>query len=494
MMEKRDYLLIFAAQLTNKRKMKQEDVKRRLESIGRLRLLTATNEEMSQLVGHRVDEKNGLGRLGGRSLFLKRATYDALCRWANARANHDFNEFLDLYEEASTFFAEERMAYLFRHDCETLCSALLDAIFLNKEQRPPLTDQLRIIYNKVYGTSRTRYAADPMLVVLMALGLLPVSFNHGRGRSEDIKEDFRRLFQFLQHHVSRNTMFERLPVLEGCKDRVMHEGHLCARFWLFDDMADILENYYQLMNADQLQTLNSSLREHSLRLDVGGWMWQENETSVWWHWEEVNNGYFLHRTVVDNERQRLLHEKFEAFIFDVQGRVMIHIIHPTAMLAQVEGRPTGRNQTEQLELTWDNDQTPKTLTFGIMQGFHWFRVDALHRTTMSTEAFEKKYAGFTLEELHPETLYDYYIGIDAITPEAIFFQAEDDDGSYFHVPLTLNEALRQVCIDDPAGLMTFHSSNRRFITFTDLNLFLEVTDDASCKRNGITRVREIIKN
>jgi hypothetical protein len=164
------------------------------------------------------------------------------------------------------------------------------------------------------------------------------------------------------------------------------------------------------------------------------------------------------------------------------------------MLSLVEQKPVGRNQTELFEMTWDKDDAPQTLTFSSIQGFHWFQVGTLRRTAVSTGDFFRKYEGYAPVEQHPEWLYDYHTGIAAITPEAIFFQAEDDDGSYFRVPLTLNEALRQVCIDDPAGLMTFHSSNRRFITFTDLNLFLEVTDDACCKGNGITRVGEIIKN
>lgn len=58
--------------------MKQEDVKRRLEAIGRLRLLTATNEEMSQLVSHSRE-------LEGEQKSEKRVICDHRCQYADER-------------------------------------------------------------------------------------------------------------------------------------------------------------------------------------------------------------------------------------------------------------------------------------------------------------------------------------------------------------------------------------------------------------------------
>lgn len=472
--------------------MKQEVVKRRLEAIGRLRLLAATNEEMSRIVNHRVDEKNGLSKIGGQSAFLKRATYDALCRWANKRASHDFDDFMQQYEKASAFFIEERMAYLFGHNCEALCSALLDALFLNEEQRPAMTDPLRTIYNKVYGNDRTRYAANPILVVLMALGLLPANFSRGRGRGEQIEDDFRRLIRFLKKHIGQNTMYEQLPVLTALEDWLTDaDRKCCARFWLFDNMADVLDNYYHMVNADQLQTLNSEVRRRSLCPDLEGWMWQEREGNVWWHWEQLSNAYFLHRTTLDHEARRLLHERFEVLIYDSGETIMAHVVHPSAMLSLVGQKPVGRNQTELFEMTWDKDDAPQTLTFSSILGFHWFQVGTLRRTAVSTGDFFRKYEGYPPVEQHPEWLYDYHTGIAAITPEAIYIRSADDPAPYYRVPLTLNEALRQVRIDDPAGLMVFTQSGRRFVAFTDPNFYLEVTDEACCERNGVERVTHI---
>ena len=469
-------------------------LKRRLDAIGRLRLLTETDEELSRLVEHRVDEKNGLGRLGGRSLFLKQATYDALCRYANERANHDFDKFLTNYEVASAFYEKYQMEGLMRKDREAMCSQLLDAMYgptpgspshSPKGESSPLTR----IYNKVYGTDRNDFSINPMVLVLIGLGLLPADFSRSRGRVGNLLEDFRSLYRFLHQHVSRNGMFERLPILEHYEERMLHDHEPHARFWLYDDMADVLENYYDIINMEQRMAKNREVREHSLWLPLDGTVWKERDDCVWWLWEELSNGFFLHRIAVDHAHQRMTREKFEMILYDDHSGAMAYTIHPKSILSLVENKPIPQGQTENLQLTWDNEQKPTRLTFTALSSYHWFPADTLHICEMDAEAFWKKHDAFELVERHPDSVYDYRIGIDAITPEAIFIRA--DDSALYRIPISLNDAFRQLRIDDPAGLMTFRQSGRRFITITDSNLFFEVTTEKLCQQHGIERVTDI---
>ena len=469
-------------------------LKRRLDAIGRLRLLTETDEELSRLVEHRVDEKNGLGRLGGRSLFLKQATYDALCRYANERANHDFDEFLTNYEVASAFYEKYQMEGLMRKDREAMCSQLLDAMYgptpgshshSPKGESSPLTR----IYNKVYGTDRNDFSINPMVLVLIGLGLLPADFSRSRGRVGNLLEDFRSLYRFLHQHVSRNGMFERLPILEHYEERMLHDHDPHARFWLYDDMADVLENYYDIINMEQRMAKNREVREHSLWLPLDGTVWKERDDCVWWLWEEVSNGFFLHHLTFNHEAKTMTHEQFEVVLYNDNGLTMAYLIHPQSILNIVEGRPLPPNHTETLEVQWDNDKEPTTMTFCALSSFHWFPVGTLHRCNTDIWHFQQ-YKDYLKVEKYPDSAYDLHTGIAAITPFAIFIPA--DITSYYRIPLSANEALRQVCIDDPAGVMTFQESGRRFVTFTDLNLFFEVTTKELCRRQDIEVVTDIL--
>lgn len=469
-----------------------KQLKRRLDAIGRLRLLTETDEELSALVEHRVDEKNGLGRLGGQSLFLKQATYDALCRYANERANHDFDQFLTDYEVASAFYEKYQMEALMRKDREETCSLLLDAMY-GYDGKCLIADsdpQLARIFNKVYGEDRNRFAINPQLLVLMVLGLLPADFMRSRGRVGNLLEDFRSLFRFLHRHVSRNDMFERLPLLERCEERVLSGNEPCARFWLYDDMADVLENYYGIMNMEQRMAKNRELRERSLWPPFDGSVWKERDDCVWWLWEEVSNGFFLHRIVIDHAHKHLTREKFEMFLYDDYGDAIAYTVHPKSILSLVEGKPVPPGLTENLLLTWDDEKKPTQLEFSSLSGYHWFPLGKLHICEMNAEVFWKKYDGYELVERYPETTYDFRIGISAITPEALYIRT--DDSSYYLIPFSVHEAFRRVCIDDPVGLMTFQGSGRRFVTVTDSNLFFEVTTEELCKTNGIRIVKNII--
>ena len=455
-----------------------------------MRLLTETDEELSRLVEHRVDEKNGLGRLGGRSLFLKQATFDALCRYANERANHDFDQFLTDYEKASVFYEKYQMDGLMRKDREAMCSQLLDAMYSPSLPLHQMEEDsaLSRIYNKVYGTDRNNFSANPMLLVLIGLGLLPADFSRSRGRVGNLLEDFRSLFRFLHQHVSRNGMFERLPLLEQCEERVLSGNEPYARFWLYDDMADVLENYYNIVNMNMRMIANRELRERQLWPSLDGTIWQEQTGCVWWQWEKINNGFFLHHLTLIPEEKRIVHEKFEVILYDDNGHVMAYVIHPQSILSVVEGRPISPNHHETLEVQWDNDENPTTITFCTLSSFHWFQVTTLQRCNMTALEFMQKYDDYRRDEKYPDAIYKYNIGIAAITPEAVFIPADDD--AFYRIPITVNETLCQLHIDDPAGLITFPQSSRRFVTFTDLNLFYEVTTEELCKQHGIEKVKD----
>ena len=284
-------------------------------------------------------------------------------------------------------------------------------------------------------------------------------------------------------------MFERLPILERYEERLLDGSDPHARFWLYDDMADVLENYYGIMNMERRMAKNRELRGRSLWPPFDGSFWKEHDDCVWWLWEEVSNGFFLHHLTFNHEAKTMTHEQFEVVFYNDNGLTMAYVIHPQGILNIVEGRPLPPNHTETLEVQWDNDKEPTTMTFCALSSFHWFPVGTLHRCNTDIWHFQQ-YKDYLKVEKYPDSAYDLRTGIAAITPFAIFIPA--DITSYYRIPLSTNEALHKVCIDDPAGLMTFQESGRRFVTFTDLNLFFEVTTEKLCQTNGIRIVKNII--
>lgn len=461
---------------------RNEQIKIRLDAISRLRLLFADQDELSDYVGRRVTEKNGLSRVGGQSEFLKRAIYDSLCNYANERANHDFDKFICDYEEASVFYAKHHIQRLFRKDPENKCMLLLD--YMHLDNTAPKDPKLLGLFQEIYGEERHRFNVNPQILVLMILNLLPPDFYKSRISSKDINEDFMRLMDFLQQLVQRHSIFERFPALEAMRQRVLKDKVLLSRFWLYDDLCDVLESYYDFINITRRQATNKRVRDMAIFPSLEGCMWQEKEGNVWWEWQQVFNGFFLRKLNLNHKRKTITSERFELIIYDEEDGNFAYICRPKAFLNVLEGKTIQRDDSETMAVEiGGNKEKPDSIEFQQVFGYHWFMLSKLNRTKVPSKKFWDKYADYAVIEQDMDESYQYSVGISAITPDYVAVP-DGKDGDYL-VPMDLDEGLKMLTIVDPAGFVQFDKSGRCFITFTDLNLHYEVTTDEDCKRYGI---------
>lgn len=102
------------------------------------------------------------------------------------------------------------------------------------------------------------------------------------------------------------------------------------------------------------------------------------------------------------------------------------------------------------------------------------------------------------EEIHVQTGIFQFGGesdrngerrVAAITEDAIFFKREE--GGYYCIPKDINQVLAWIDFKDNSGILTLTQSGRKFIGFSALNLFYEITTPKDMAKHGITVVQEI---
>ena len=144
-----------------------------LDAIGRLRLLFGTYEELAAFTGFAASSKNSLSKIGGSNEFIKKAAYDALCRYAEEMIGVNMEEFLVDYAKSSAFYEKYSLAGLFRQGKEKKCHILLNVHLDLLDKKDIENFELRRLAGKLSGI-------DVPLLVLIILHVLPL-YKNGRG-------------------------------------------------------------------------------------------------------------------------------------------------------------------------------------------------------------------------------------------------------------------------------------------------------------------------
>ncbi len=430
--------------------------------IERTRLFCNTMEELGEMVGFSVGNRNSLARKGGQSLFMKEAIFHQLCYLCGERTGMNLRETVEAYEEVDAFV--DHYQTLLRG--EEMLARIVNLYYSNEVSG----EELAFVEKKLE-------ARHVPLLVLMMLGCLP-RLSARNGDVREIAVLYERTMRFL-HKVCRVPTMQTLPALGQAEEYVDEEPERLNRLDLIARVKNVLEAYGAISTQMRLSITNREMMREQYIPEIDG-VWTEDEASTtFWYFERLNNGYYLYHYILKSERKELCYTKYSIFFFSEDEDPMAMVVHPRAMHHIVAGRPVPQGLYAYLDFS----QTSEGLMFEARdKGSEWFKVRRLKRSrharffeTIREDVNRKKVNEFAEDE------YELHSALAAITPNYIYLQRDEE--SFYRVPKALNVVLEDIQFGDSVGVMQF--ADATYIAFDEKSIYYDVTTEEKMREAGI---------
>lgn len=466
--------------------MNQEQENRKLQRaeeflriIERTRLLYNTSAELGEVVGFSLESGNGLTRKGGRSAFMKDAILRELIFMTGERTSLDLERVIEAYVEADDIMQN------YKSDLrgKDVCRHFIRHFFADGE----VTKKLETVVGKLQRQH------IPLLVLMLEGALPPLSAKGGDVAS--IAEDYRRVFAMLRRIVCSDIFLRTLPMMTEMEVWANKNPKKLCRIDLIDCVNAILEAYGRISTPAHLSRTNVEQLSRQFFPDLEG-IWTEDEAStVFWSFEEIDNGHRMRRFVLNTERKELTYTEYYLRCFDEGDGKWAMITHPSLIRYIVRQSPIPSSYFASLEMTQDEDGA---LTFSpLTEDSRWFHQRRLKRSCR--EAFLQNLLAdrsYRQVDNFPEDEYTFTLSLAAITEDALY--VGQDDGSYLCVPKSLDTLLSDVCFGESVGIIRLKKGLGRhkdaeavYLAFDDRRLYYEVTTARQRKALGIEVVDRI---
>jgi len=447
-------------------KEKTMQVERWLRLIERTRLFCNTADELGKMVGFSVTNRNSLARKGGSSLFMKEAIFHQLCHICKEQTGLDLQEIVEAYEAVDDFI--DRYAPLLRN--EKVLSQTVD-IFYGSGDVPE---------DLAFVKKQLEEKHIPILFLMLTGGLPRLSAKNGD--VQNIQEDFKRSFTLLRS-LCKNFLLQELPAISMMESEFRANPEKWNRLHLIYVTSFILNAYGAVSTQERFCLANREMLQRRIELDVEG-IWTEDDSSTtFWCFEEVNNGYYLYHYKLRNEQRELAYTKyFIMFYWNDDDSIGAVVVHPRAIHYMISGQPVPTMLFAYQHCLPSQDE----LVFVPQNdGNDWFSVRRLRRSSHAT-FYQRLLDDETKEKTNEcsDTDYDFTCCLSAITSEHIYM--ERSEGGYYKIPKSLNDVLYDVQFGDTVGILTI--GGLIYVAFDDKSLYYNVTTEDKMRESGIEMV------
>lgn len=469
----------------NKNRMnteQQEEKLRRAEQflriIERTRLLYNTSAELSEVVGFSIESGNGLARKGGRSAFMKDAILRELFYMAEERTSLNLERVLESYVEVDSIMQVHKRELRGKD----VCRQLIRHFYASDEVEAKLSAL----------AEKLQRHHIPLLVLMLTDALPPLSAKGGD--VEGIAGDYRRVISLLKDIVCEDIHFSTLPAMTEMESWSNKNPEKLCRIDLLDCVNITLEAYGSISTPEQLSRVNVEQLSRQFIPDLDG-IWTEDEAStVFWKFEELENGHNLYRYVLDNERRELTFTEYYVRCFREEDYTWALVMHPHLIQCIVPKKRIPTDYFANMELTMDEEGT---LTFSPMTtDSRWFQLKHLKRSGREDYFLQLlEDENYQRVNRFPEDEYTFFRGLAALTEDAVYVSYDD---GFLRVPKSLNPQLPDVCFGENIGLIHLRRGHGKqkdagstYLAFDDRSLYYEVTTARQRKALGIEVVERI---
>lgn len=440
-----------------------------LRLIERTRLFCNTANELEELVGFSVTNRNSLARKGGKSLFMKEAIFHQLGFICNELTGMDLQSLMESYEDVDEFV--ER--YSTRLRGESLLPQIVDYFFGGGH----LSEDFGFVGKRL----EEKHIA---ILLLMLTECLPRLLSKS-GDVADIDADYRKTFALLRD-ICKGLPLQELPAISMMEEEVMRKPEKKSRLHLIYITNHILTAYSAISTHERLSMTNRELMKGQFIPDNLDGIWTEdNGFSSFWHFEQISNGYNMYRYELKNDQQELLFTKFFVSFYHNDNMVEAVVIHPKAIRSILSNKPIPTSLFSYLvfkqaenEMSFESEGERKS----------WFSVSHLVRSSHS-KLFQSMIDSKEKVKVNQfeEDNYDFTVLLSAITNDHIFISHHTE--GYYKVPKSLNDVLYDVQFGDNVGVISI--GRETYIAIDDKNLYFNVSSEEKMAQYGIQLVKII---
>ena len=455
----------------------------------------------------------------------------------------DLDTFLIEYECASSYFNQylKRSYMLDLHKYDPTSSdhrkkrerifAFLDYCYAFEDSAREKVDKFfhgkRNWVAEIYNMEKGKEKIPAHLILLLLLGIIPESTNKKGGDVNDIFDDMNRLFDFLRDYAKQSAagvLFGDTPLLTRYENEIRmarqinwknngrdsEESSVLNRMKLIFMTQDFLNLIHGFSNNLNLTEINHTINFFYPDLN-GIWVESEADTTNFWRFERMKNGYFLYsykKTRDAEGKGKLNMTKYEYYLFrEISGDEMAYVVHPSYMkqMIGIESNQAMNKFKYWLHVSFSSIKTklcsatndrdvPTIIEFEPTMINNWFNLRKLYRVE-DPKLFEELLI-LPIEDKYYQDRYIIKNLLWAITHDYIYLILDDDAKKYFgintddktpffmKVPKLINAALYEIRINDDVGLLSF-ADHSYYLAVIGPVIFIEVSTEEQRQKYGI---------
>lgn len=427
--------------------------------------------------------------------------YDRYCKMAEEISNdylplpefipvlQDCKEFYDLYIRRNTFFIKEK---------EKSLLMLFNLYCYPDKPREGIKDSVE----KIFLDLEKKDKWGIMVVFLLHLGVINLS--NKQNDVESIIEDFNLLLDTLESYFIAGLFSENVRI--SFYRNLIREGETYMnRLWLIRAADDIMASTILWNDTSEMMDRHLSQRNKILLPDVESnddvrriWMEKRNGSLVEGTFYEFillgNNCYQLGEYKFDNKKWQLVYTYYTVQYFEMDDNVQGTVIHPKSIFHQMEHGGLDSEYIAYFYWLFDNYQKPTELELTFNSGSSSvFGPRALSllkdkkRIDMYTGMLEK----YTKVNKFPETEYQFYLNLYAITRDNLFI-ADPDEECYYQIPADnprIKDVIDTIHFGNSIGLVEMNG--KKYVDFDELGIVYNVTTKEDREKNNIRKVKDI---
>lgn len=482
----------------------QEDIqlRNRLNDLCLLRLFRNTKKEFGEYIEYNLTTNNSILKIRP---FTARCLYRELEKQIlqDTYNELDINETLDAYKEASELYIHEIKKININPETDVdLLHAYLRYACIDNLEVPECNDKK---LNKLLDAVNNRPTVHLAPLLLIMLKVLP-AYTSKQGDVKDIDGDFIKLHHFFTEFARKEPSILEMPVLEIMKhDFTRHEQK--NRIMLIYMTYCAINNFCCLINATDSYDLAIHINHNTQLPDIGEHYWYDtdhyNDTTTFWNFEQTaTDNYFLYQYKFKLDLQEIHRKKLEITLFNQWNTRVLYAAKSSYMhILLKEKKQVQTDKQAWYKCEMDDTQSPLKIELcELMAGKAILDFQSLTRLTdeKMTEqinSWKEKFKMIDIkEDGQTEEDYEFRATPFAITEECIFIKQETKENEekpdwYYRVPKEINESLKKITINDFVGILTIQE--KRYIGFSPISLFLDVTNDEAIKESKVELAERI---
>lgn len=484
----------------------QEDIqlRNRLNDICLLRLFRNTKKEFGDYIEFNLNNNNSILKI---KPFTARCLYRELEKQISqdTYTDLDINELLNEYKVASALYVREIKKLHINPETDIdLLYAYLRYVCINELEVPECNDKkLNKLINGVNTYPQVRLV--PLLLIM--LKILPI-YTSKQGDVKDINADFTKLYHFFAGFARKELSILEMPVLEIMKHYFIQRHHK-NRIMLIHMACCAINSFCSMMNSADSYDLVTHINNNTQLPDIGKYYWYDtahyNDTTTFWDFEQTATGdYFLYKYKFKLDLQETHRIKYDITFF-IQWNTLILYAAKSSYIYHLlkEKKHVQTDKQAWYKYKMDNEQSPQKIEiYELMAGKDILSFKFLSRLTnenMTEQVnnWKERFRTIDIKDENEIAEREDYIFLSApiaITKNYIFVKQEIGEKEaeitcYYQVPKEINEGLNKISINDFVGILT--TNNRKYVGFSPISLYLDITNDEAMKESKVELVDKI---